>query len=1151
MSRPIDPRLLSRLPACRRLVAVLVGLQVIGALLTVAQATLLADAAVRIFGGSAGARALLGEAVTIAAVMAGRAAVAAFQEWLAARASMAARAELRGLTLDAIVRLGPHWSRQQPPGRLVTAAGGGLEALDGYLTRAVPALVSAAVVPGVVLARIAWADWQSGAILVVLLPLVPVFMAMVGTVTKRHVERQYAILERIAGHFLDLLRGLTTLRIYGRAAAQERTVRRATETYRVHAMRTLRVAFLSGLVLDLLAALSVAVVAVDIGLRLASGHVAFETALLVLILTPELFAPLRAMGAHHHAAQEGAAAAGAALDIIDEAARVVSRTAPDELPRPVRAISLDDITVGYPGRTEPALAGVCLDLRVGEVTALTGASGSGKSTVLQSLLGFTQPESGSVVIVGDGGTVTLADLEPDAWRTSVAWLPQRPRPSQSTVAEEVRLGAPAADDVAVTRVCRTCRTPAEHTELGEDGRSVSAGERRRVALARVLLRARSLRAAGRVPVVLLDEPSEDLDPATESVVAAVIDDLRNWAVVVVATHSPVIAGLADQHLELGAGRVLAKWRQEPDRVRHAPVEAPRADPSRVTARTPRTEVFRLRDVVRGGGGSKRLVLAASLAALAALFGLGLAETSMWLISRAAQHPNVQALAVAVVGVRTFAIGRALLRYGERLAGHDVALRMLSALRLQVFAKLRVAPARLIGDYGRGDLLRRFVADVDGVQEGLVRAVLPGCAALVTAVSCVGLVGMLAPVAAVWLAAGLLTSGLLVPLATYRFAARADELVRIAGDRDRRVAELVDALEELVAYGAVSRAVQDVRNADAVAVRAARRPAFAAAAGVLGSGLGAALTMAGVLCAAAAARNAGQLSAVNAGVLVMCVLVGFEAVGVLPAAIVAWARCRAGLDRVAEVAWRVEQFAEPDEYGLVPDAAHGLLGQDLSLAPASGERCVIQGSDFELLPGRRVALVGPSGCGKSTLLAAVLRLLNVQSGRVAITSGSQQVALSDLRADDVPPVIAGSLQGDHVFDVSLRDNLRFVRPEASDEELDDVARRVGLLEDIRSLPGGWSTAAGPDGSALSGGQRQRLLLARALVADPSILVLDEPTAHLDADLERSVLTDLFAATDGRTILLTSHRSLPADQADDVLRIDDRRIRAAAASTAGVS
>ena len=1144
MSRPVDPRLLHRVPSCRRLTGALVLLQLVGAVLMIVQVTLIADTVVTIFAERPAARSVVGATVAIAIVMAGRAALAAFQEWLTARLSVRVRAELRQVTLDAITRLGPMWTRGQPPGRLVTVVGSGLDGLDGYLTRALPAFVAAAVVPAIVLARIGIADWQSGLIVLVLLPLVPLFMVLVGVVTKRQVERQHEILERLAGRFLDLLRGLTTLRIYGRAEAQERTVREASEAYRVHTMRTLQTAFLSGLVLDLLATLSVAFVAVDVGLRLAGGHVGFGTALLVLMLAPELFAPLRAMGANHHAAEEGVTAAAAALDIVDEADELAVAPADGRLPGGLRAVRFADVTVGYPGRAEPAVAGLDLVLRTGEVTALTGPSGAGKSTLLHTLLRFVGPASGRVVLACAEGAVGLDELDAGEWRSALAWLPQRPRPSQATVRAEVRLGAPDADAADVESACRACHTPPADTPLGEDGRFVSAGERRRIALARVLLRARAVRAAGRVPIVLLDEPSEDLDPATEWVVAAVIHELRTWALVVLATHSEELAGIADQRVRLRNGRVTAIVTQQPTRLRaipaaglstlgeHAPVR-PEAQPA--------VSDFRLWDVVRAAGATGRLSMAALLAVLTVLSGLGLTAASMWLISRAAQHPNVQALAVAVVGVRSFAIGRALLRYGERLATHDAALRMLSALRVRIFATLRGAPTTVAGSYRRGDLLRRFVADVDGAQEGLVRAAIPACGAAAGMVGGVALAAALAPGAGALLALGLVVGGLLVPLAAHRVAANADGLVRAAGDRDRRASELLDAFDELFAYGAVPGVVAEVGAADAEVSRAARRPAIAAAAGMLGSGLVAALTMAGVLMAVAAARSSGQLSAVDVGVVVICVFVGFESVGGLPAAFVAWARCRAGLTRVADVTRRTTVLPEPAAHRLVPDADAGLRVRNLYLAPAPGERWVVCDGSFDLQPGRSITLVGPSGCGKSTLLGAVLRMADVGDGTVAITAAGEEIALSEVRSADLPAVIAGSLQGDHVFDVSLRDNLRFVRPSATDQDLDDVARRVGLLADVRAMPDGWSSPAGPDGSALSGGQRQRLLVARALLADPSILVLDEPTAHLDGELERQVLADLTDATRGRTILMTSHRARTADASDEVIRMVDLGLR----------
>jgi ATP-binding cassette subfamily C protein CydCD len=496
----------------------------------------------------------------------------------------------------------------------------------------------------------------------------------------------------------------------------------------------------------------------------------------------------------------------------------------------------------------------------------------------------------------------------------------------------------------------------------------------------------------------------------------------------------------------------------------------------------------------------------------------------------------------VVGVRTFAIGRAVLRYAERLVTHDGALRMLAALRGRVFAALRPLPPSVLGGYGRGDLLRRFVGDVDGAQEGLVRAIVPVSGAVAGGLGAVILAAAFVPLAGLSLALGLLLAGGLVPVLAYRGAGSGAPLVHIAGQRDRRSAALVDTLDELVAYGQSEREVAAVSAADAQLRTASRRAAFAAAGGTFGSGVAAALTMAAVIAAAAQAVHAGRLPVVDVGVLAVCVLTGFEAVAALPAAFVAWARCRAGLQRVAEVTEQAAPFAEPATPAVAPEGHLGLTARDVTLTPAVDAPAVLRRGDLDLEPGRRIALVGPSGCGKSTVLTAALRMLPVRRGSLAITGSGGAADLRELRAADVPPLIAGSLQGDHVFDATLRDNLRFVRPDASDTDLDAVALRVGLLADIRAMPRGWSTAAGPDGSALSGGQRQRLLVARALLADPQILILDEPTAHLDADTEQVVLDDLLDATAGRTVLLTTHRRLDDGRVDGVLRLVDGELRA---------
>jgi ATP-binding cassette, subfamily C, bacterial CydCD len=535
LMRPLDPRLLHHARATRPFLLVLVGLGVATAALVITQAWLLSGVLAPVFLDGADLAATGPALVALAAVLAGRAVLVWLGEPAAYRAAATVRGQLRERLLTHVLRLGPRWLAGQHSGELSTLATRGLDALDPYFARYLPALALAAVVPAAVGTTVLIADWTSAVIIAVTLPLIPLFMVLVGLHTRDRTDRQWRGLTRLAHHFLDVVTGLPTLRAYGRAAAQRDTIARVGEEHRRATMGALRLSFLSSLVLELLATLSVALVAVSVGLRLVGGGLDLRTALLVLILAPEAYLPLRAVGAQYHAAAEGVSAAERVFAVLETTPAMPGGTA---LP-PARPSTIRLRGVGVDGRDGPVLDGFDLELGGGTVTGLVGPSGCGKSTVLAVLLGFCRPDRGTVTVDG----TPLDELDLDAWRATVAWVPQRPRVFGPTVGDAVRLGTPAATDAEVATAARAAGLDlAPATPVGEGGTGLSTGQRRRVALARALLTRR--------PVVLLDEPTEGVDAGAER---AIVESLRTALLgrtVLVVTHRPEVLRCCDRVVEL-------------------------------------------------------------------------------------------------------------------------------------------------------------------------------------------------------------------------------------------------------------------------------------------------------------------------------------------------------------------------------------------------------------------------------------------------------------------------------------------------------------------------------------------------------------------------------------------------------------------------
>jgi ATP-binding cassette, subfamily C, bacterial CydC len=553
------------------------------------------------------------------------------------------------------------------------------------------------------------------------------------------------------------------------------------------------------------------------------------------------------------------------------------------------------------------------------------------------------------------------------------------------------------------------------------------------------------------------------------------------------------------------------------------------------ARAGRPPLLRLLAMARPLRG--RLVLAVAAGAAATGCGVGLLAVSGFLLARASQHPGILAISVAVVAVRALSVGRGVSRYLERLASHDVAFRVLAQVRVAIWRRLEALAPAGVALFRSGDLLARLISDVDATQDLFIRGVTPVlAAALVGGAAVTVCLFILIPAAAV-LAVGLLTAGLVVPLAgaaVARKAARASAPGR--GRLAATVTDLLDGAAELEAFGAEDAALA---RAGAVDTELTRLDCRTAAASGLGAGLMSVvsgLTLWAVLLLGVAATGTGVLTRVPLAVLTLTALAAFEAVTGLPATAVQLGQARVAAGRIAAVADTPDPVRDPCHPRALPPGPISIQLRDATVRYEPDGPPALDRVSLDLPPGRRVALVGANGAGKSTVAAVLMRFCEPSSG-AALLNGHD---LASYAADDVRRVIGGCPQDPHLFDATIRDNLRLARPDATAEELESAAARARLLSWIRSLPGGWDTRVGAHGAAVSGGERQRLALARAFLAAPLLLILDEPTAHLDPPTRRALTADLLHATEGRAVLLITHELDGLDEVDEIVVLHHGRV-----------
>jgi ATP-binding cassette subfamily C protein CydC len=531
---------------------------------------------------------------------------------------------------------------------------------------------------------------------------------------------------------------------------------------------------------------------------------------------------------------------------------------------------------------------------------------------------------------------------------------------------------------------------------------------------------------------------------------------------------------------------------------------------------------------------KRLALSVALGAATVLAGVGLMASAGYLISRAAEHPAVLSLTVAIVGVRFFGLVRPLARYFERLTSHDLALRALAKARVRIYDAVEpLAPAEL-GDRRQGDLLSRLVADVDSLQNLHLRRRGPQLVALVSGAAAVAVAAVILPAAAIALGAGLLFAGIVVPAATVALQRRTGSIEAAArGDLTAELVETLRGAQEIAVYGRVEERLDRLREADSRLVRNTRQAAFAdgAGEGLRLSVVGA--TVSAVLALAVSAHAAGNLDRVLVATLALLALASFEGVQPLTQGARELRETLAAGRRLLELTDRKPAVSDPRSPATLPEEPFAVTLEGVRARYPDAGTPVLEAVDLRLLPGSRIGLVGASGAGKTTIANLLVRFLDPERGRV--TLGGRD--LREYRQEDVRRAIAVAGQDSHLFSTSIRENVALGGPGASDAEIEDALRRARILDWVQSLPDGWDTLVGEEGRELSGGQRQRLVVARALLADAPVLVLDEPTAHLDPATATRLMEDVLDANHARTTLLITHRTEGLERMDEVLRLEN--------------
>ena len=1092
------------------------------------------------------------------------------QESVANRLGSAVKATFRERALEHMFKLGVQHKERH--GDVIHMLTDGLEQVDAYVARYIPQILYAIMIP--LIMGIAIVDTLPiiGIILIITVPLIPFFMILIGKQADRLNKEQWERMSFLSGHFLDVLQGITTLKLFGRAKDQIKVIGRLSEEFKDSTLRVLRVAFLSALVLELVSTISTALIAVYLGLTLLDGEISFFSAFFILLLAPEFYTPFRQLGAAFHTGMAGKTSILKYEEFMNRQPSL-SIGGQSQLKGKVQAIEIKDLTFTY-ADSENGVQHISLEAKRNSPIMLVGESGAGKSTIAHIIGGFLTAPKGSVTIDG----LDLCDIDIEWWRQQITYVSQHPHIMKGTLRDVLSFGMNVSDE-EIIEACKEVQLldviyrqqDGLDTVIGEGGLGLSGGERQRVALVRAFLR--------KGQVLILDEVTAHLDVKTEAIISSAIKRLMDNKIVIIIGHRLQTMHWASTLYVLKHGRIIQQGsyakllavdgyfkdlvtsglgefsstieeqlkteksfslehREEIDNL----IRVDNQDAyvlGKDTIQTPEVSTSKL-----GIQGWKllftvlspakwSLVLALIFTFLTVFMNVGLLTVSAWLLASAALQPGLTYLSLAIVGVRFFGVSRAVCRYFERYTSHRMAFQGLYGLRVWFYAHLEPLAPAILKRFGAGDMLGRIMGDIEVLQFFYLRTLIPPAAAIALTILVAYGVSTIdnSLVAPIVLAAFIL--GLVLPLVVY--AHNKQSLTAVGpqqGEYKSLLSDTMDSLEDVISYGNEQLVYNRIQH---------MMSTVDANKGIIerGMNLGNTLFLGGVQITVVivAILAANVLTGAWASVMVAVAAIGtqawFEALQPMIAAVHHGAESKVATSRLMALSHEPIPVMEPKAPKPF-NANREITFTDVSFG-YDAHRRIYEHLRLDITQGQSIAIVGASGSGKTTLFNMLERLYDY-GGSIHVGD----VELKDISIDTWRNALGTITQDTYIFHASFEDNIRLARPDASETDLEYAIDRASLRSVVERLPEGIHTIVGSGGHGLSGGERQRVALARLFLRKPQVVLLDEPLEGLDQVTRKALHRDLMEYVQDKTCLYITHQLEGLEHMDRILFMDKGQI-----------